>query len=89
MFLVAAFPQRWLCVACCTLESFCCCFLPHGRGRVVVQAAKVAVALHEGRRHDEVLRHAHEAVVHGLVTVRVVLTYSGYMTKINDEKSAR
>jgi hypothetical protein len=47
------------------------------------------VAVDERLPHGKVLRHAHEAVVHGLVTVRVVLTYSGYMTKINDEKSAR
>lgn len=50
---------------------------------------EVAVAVDERLPHGKVLRHAHEAVVHGLVTVRVVLTYSGYMTKINDEKSAR
>ncbi len=42
-----------------------------GRGRVTVTRTEVAVTVHQGVSHGEVLRHAHKRVIHTLVTVRV------------------
>ena len=43
-----------------------CCFSlsPHGRWWVVVQAAKVAVPIHQLDTHGKVLGQAHQGVVH-------------------------
>jgi hypothetical protein len=46
--------------------------VPHGRGRVVVDRAEVALAVDERVAHREVLRQAHERVVDRRVAVRVV-----------------
>jgi hypothetical protein len=45
----------------------------HGGGVVAVHRAEVALAVHQHVAHGEVLRHAHDGVVHRLVAVRVVL----------------
>ena len=43
----------------------------HGRGHVAVDGAEVTLAVDERVPHVEVLRHAHEGVVHRSVAVRV------------------
>jgi hypothetical protein len=45
----------------------------HGRGVVAVDAAEVALAVDQHVAQAEVLRHAHDGVVHRRVAVRVVL----------------
>jgi hypothetical protein len=45
----------------------------HGRGVVAVDAAEVALAVDQHVAQREVLRHAHDGVVHRRVAVRVVL----------------
>jgi hypothetical protein len=45
----------------------------HGRRRIAVDRTEVALPVDEQVAHREVLRHAHERVVHGVVAVRVVL----------------
>ena len=47
--------------------------VPHGGGRVIVYAAEVALAVHQGVAHAEVLRHTHKGVVHRRVAVGMVL----------------
>jgi hypothetical protein len=47
--------------------------VPHGRGVVAVDRAEVALAVHQHVAQTEVLRHAHDGVVHRGVAVRVVL----------------
>jgi len=47
--------------------------VPHGRGRVGVDGAEVALAVDERIAHGEGLSHADEGVVDGAVAVRVVL----------------
>ena len=47
----------------------------HGRGRVAVDRAEVALAVDERVAQREVLRHAHEGVVDRLVAVGVVLAH--------------
>ena len=47
----------------------------HGRRRVAVHGAEVALAVEERQRHGEGLRHAHEGVVDRRVAVRVVLAH--------------
>ena len=49
--------------------------VPHGRRRVAVDRAEVALAVDQGVAHGEVLRHADRGVVDRLVAVRVVLTH--------------
>ena len=49
--------------------------VPHGRGRIAVDGAEVALAVDQGRAQVEVLRHAHEGVVDGLVAVGVVVAH--------------
>ena len=44
----------------------------HGRRRVVVHRAEVAVPIDQGHRHGEVLGHAHQGVVHSGVAVGVI-----------------
>ena len=46
----------------------------HGRGRVAVHGAEVALAVHQRIAHGEVLGHAHQGVVGGDVAVRMELT---------------
>jgi hypothetical protein len=46
----------------------------HGRGVVAVHRAEVALAVDQHVAQREVLRHAHDGVVHRAVAVRVVLT---------------
>ena len=48
--------------------------IAHRCGRVAVYRAEVAVAVYQGEVDGEVLRQAHEGVVHGGVAVRVVFT---------------
>src|SRR6202167_4996437 len=43
----------------------------HGRGRIAVHGAEVALAVHERVAHVEILREADEGIVHGSVTVRM------------------
>jgi hypothetical protein len=45
----------------------------HGRGVVAVDRAEVALAVDQHVAQREVLRHAHDGVVHRRVAVRVVL----------------
>jgi hypothetical protein len=45
----------------------------HGGRHVAVHRAEVALAVHQHVAHGEVLRHAYQRVVHGVVAVRVVL----------------
>ncbi len=47
--------------------------VPHGRGRIAIDRAEVALAVDERIAHVEILREAHERVVDGRVAVRVVL----------------
>jgi hypothetical protein len=46
----------------------------HGRCVVAVYRAEVALAVDQHVPHGKVLRHAHDGVVHRLVTVGVVFT---------------
>ncbi len=46
----------------------------HGRGVVAVHRAEVALSVHQHVAQGKILRHAHDGVVHRLVTVRVVFT---------------
>ena len=48
----------------------------HGCGGVAVDGAEVAVAVHQGHAHGEVLRQAHEGGVDGGVAMGVVLTHA-------------
>src|SRR5208282_200709 len=45
--------------------------VPHGRGRVAVHRAEVALAVHQRVAHVERLGHAHQRVVDGRVAVRM------------------
>ena len=47
--------------------------VPHGRGRVAVDGAEVALAVDQRVAHAEILGHADQGVVDGRVAVRVVL----------------
>ena len=47
----------------------------HGRRRIAVDGAEIALPVDEHDAHGEVLRHAHQGVVDRLVAVRVVLTH--------------
>ena len=47
----------------------------HGRGRIVVHRAEVALAVDQQQAHAEGLRHAHQGVVDREVAVRVILTH--------------
>ena len=46
--------------------------ITHGGGAVAVNRAEVAVPIDHRTAHGEVLRHAHERVVHGGIAVRVI-----------------
>ena len=48
--------------------------VPHGRRRIPVDAAEVALAVDQGHPHGEVLGHTDQGVVDGLITVGVILT---------------
>ena len=43
----------------------------HGRGRIAVHRAEVSLAVDQRVAHVEILRHAHERVVHGRIAVRM------------------
>ncbi len=45
----------------------------HGRWRVAVHRAEVALSVHEQVTHGEILRHACHGLVHGRIAVRMVL----------------
>ena len=45
----------------------------HGRGRIAIHGAEIALAVHERVAHVEILREADEGVVHGCITVRMEL----------------
>src|SRR3546814_16730878 len=47
----------------------------HGRRRIAVHGAEVALAVDQRQAHGEVLRQAHHGVVDRAVAVRVVLTH--------------
>ena len=47
----------------------------HGRGRIAVHGAEVALPVHERSPHAPVLGHAHEGVVDGAFAVRVVVAH--------------
>ena len=47
----------------------------HGRGRIAVDRAEIALAVDQQQAHRERLRHTHQGVVDRLVPVRVVLTH--------------
>ena len=47
----------------------------HGRGRIAVHRAEVALPVDERHAHREFLRQAHEGVVDRAVTVRVIVTH--------------
>ena len=46
--------------------------IPHGRGRVAVNRAKVSLAVNERIAQREILRHTDEGVIDGRVSVRVI-----------------
>src|SRR5690554_8116359 len=46
----------------------------HGRRAVAVDGTEVALAVHQHVAHGEVLGHAHDGVVDGAITVRVIFT---------------
>ena len=46
----------------------------HRRGHIAIDRAEIALAVDQQVAHGERLRHAYDGVVHGVVTVRVVLT---------------
>ena len=48
--------------------------IAHGRGRIAVYGAEVALAIDQRQPQREVLRHAHQRVIDRLVTVRMILT---------------
>ena len=47
--------------------------VPHGRGRIAIDRAEVALAVDQRIAHAEILRHAHQRVVNRRVAVRMVL----------------
>ncbi len=47
----------------------------HGRGRVAVHGAEVALPVHQGGAHVPVLGHAHEGVVDGALAVGMVVAH--------------
>ena len=49
--------------------------IPHGRWRIAVDRAVVALPVDQRQAHGEILRHAHQRVVDRLVAVRVILTH--------------
>ncbi len=49
--------------------------VPHGRSRIVVERAEVALTVDELVAHREVLGHAHERVVDRAVAVRVIVAH--------------
>ncbi len=57
--------------------------IAHGRGTVSVDTAEVPLPVDDGVAHREILRHAHERLVHGAVAVRVVLTQN-----VSDDEGA-
>jgi len=48
--------------------------ITHGRRRVAVHGAEIALAVHQGITQGEVLGHADNGVIHGSVPVGVVFT---------------
>ena len=48
--------------------------IAHRRRRVAIDRAEVALAIDQHVPHRERLRHTHDGVVHGGVTMRVVFT---------------
>ena len=46
----------------------------HGRGRVAVDGAEIALPVQQRQTQGKVLRHAHQRVIDRLVTMRVILT---------------
>jgi hypothetical protein len=46
----------------------------HGCRGIAVDRAEIALAVDQGQPHGEVLRHAHQGVIDGLVAVRMVFT---------------
>ena len=47
----------------------------HGRRRIAVDRAEIALAVDQRQAHGEILRHAHQRVVDRLVAVRVVFAH--------------
>src|SRR5262245_1705222 len=46
-----------------------------GCGRVAIDGAEVALSIHQGQAHGEILRHAHQRIVDRRVAVRVIFTH--------------
>ena len=49
--------------------------VPHGRRRIAVDRAEIALPVDQRQAHGKILRHAHQRVVDRLVAVRMVLTH--------------
>ena len=47
----------------------------HGRRRIAVDRAEIALPVDQRQAHGEILRHAHQRVVDRLVAVRVIFTH--------------
>ena len=48
--------------------------VPHGGRRIAVDRTEIALTVDQRHAHRELLRHAHQRVVHRLIAVRMVLT---------------
>ena len=48
--------------------------ITHGSSLIAVHGAEVTLPIHQRKAHVEILRHTHESIVYGAITVRVVLT---------------
>ena len=49
--------------------------VPHGRRRIAVDRAEIALPVDQRQAHGEILRHAHQRVVDRLVAVRVIFAH--------------
>ena len=49
--------------------------ISHGGGGVAVDGAEVALSVFQRIAHVEILRHAHEGIVHGRIAVGMILAY--------------
>ena len=55
------------------LEKYLYTNIPHSSCRVIINGAKVSMAIYQGCVHRKVLGQAHESVVHCSVSMRVEL----------------
>ena len=47
----------------------------HGRGRIAVHRAEIALPVDQGHAHGEILRHAHQGVIDRLVAMGMILAH--------------